>query len=327
MDIEDLNKEGNPYPHVEDRETQDVKGYFSSPITSENLLGEVEKNRANPRTVTITCEDERSMKFAEIAASIKVTPDKTHFNAPHLKSDILILSDGKIIGGEGYDLNMGLADIKTVLGYPGASLMAIGEGSEPKVVQVAVQNAPQNPLLDLSISPPSFMVGVVKKGYCTMEGIMISYVETTSFGVIHDFDMDRIVKSSPISPWAFDMLTEFISTTSYQYIEHNQYQEIWVLKTFIQNKIINRLRAKCEELVQAGFSIASLLKDDNDVFDLPLQSLFTDEQYEGGGEIIRLVENYVGGMNLLHAPPPEKWNISLKDVLVSQVVGDTLEGK
>jgi len=253
MDIEDLNKEGNPYPHVEDRETQDVKGYFSSPITSENLLGEVEKNRANPHTVTITCEDERSMKFAEIAASIKVTPDKTHFNAPHLKSDILILSDGKIIGGEGYDL----------------------------------------------ISPPPFMVGVVKKGY-----FLFGYIETTSFGIAPRDTMDEVEKFNPVSRWAFDILTKYVSDFD------DRPEECWQLGTFFEDMIVKRLWLRCKELIQV---------------DPLLGPLFTGEEYQRNDEAIRALEDYIGSIDLLHIPPPEEWETSLKDILISQMAGDVLE--
>jgi cell division protein FtsZ len=62
---------------------------------------------------------------------------------------ILVVADVVNVPG---DINVDLADIKTVLGYPGASLMAIGESSGLKGVQTAVQTALQNPLLDLSIN-------------------------------------------------------------------------------------------------------------------------------------------------------------------------------
>ncbi len=74
---------------------------------------------------------------------------------------ILVVVDIMNVPG---DINVDLADIKTVLGYPGASLMAIGEGSGPKGVQVAVQSALQNPLLDLSINGAKGVLFAVRGG-------------------------------------------------------------------------------------------------------------------------------------------------------------------
>ena len=260
------SKKSNPYPHLKDQEVKEIRGFFKRrKVKAENFLAEVEKSRANPYTVTITCDDGRLMDFARITTIIRVVVDG-------VKCEVLPLSDGRIVGGYGF--------------YWIPTLPRFMAG----------------------------MVGVVRKKY-----FPDSYIETTSLEICPY--MDEIVKSSPISPWAFDMLTKYMSAIG------DQFQGTLKFETFIRDEVIDRLEAKCAELSQPDFLIASLLKSDNDVFDLPLRSLLGDEQYEGGGRIIHMVEDYVRGIDLLHAPQPEKWGISLKDILVSQLVGDALEGK
>jgi len=260
--------DSNPYLHIKGWELREIGEFCQQQkIEAESFLAEVEKNRANPCIITVTSEDGRSLDFAKITTAFDVAVvDRT-------KCEVLVLSDGRIVGGYGFDR---------------------------------------------WLIPPGFMVGTAKKGY-----FPFGYIETTSSGIAPECAIDEIAGSNPLSPWAFDMLTEYISDSD------RRYRGLSVFKTFIQNKVIDRLRTKCEELVQVDFLITCLLKGDTDVFNLPLRSLIADGQYnyEGGGEIIRLVKSYIANMDLLHMSPPEKWDISLRDILVSQLVGDALEGK
>jgi len=256
------SKKSNPYPHIKYQEVSEIREFFKRrKVKAKDFLAQVEKNRANPYTVTITCDDGRSMNFARIATFFDVVVNRR-------KGEILILSDGRIVSGQSSD---------SIPTWPG------------------------------------FTVGTIK-GVCLPYG----YAETISFGIVESSIMKEIVESSPMSPWVFDILTKHLSTHGILILS---------LKKFIKSRIIDRLRAKCEELSQVDFLIASLLKGDTDVFDLPLQSLFTDEQYGGGGKIIRMVEDYISNMDFLHMSPPKEWNISLRDILISQLVGDALEGK
>ena len=259
-----IQEESNPYSHIQ--EVSEIRKFFKRRrVKVENLLAEVEKNRADPHIVTVICDDGRSINFVNIVTIIRVVVDRT-------KCEVLILSDGRIVGGYGFDR---------------------------------------------WLTPPGFMVDIMKKEYSYPLG---NYVEITSLEVCPY--IDKIVESNPISPWAFDMLTEYISTS---HPRHNSF--IASFSEFLLGSVVNRLRSRCEEFSQANFLITALLKGNNDVFDLPLRSLFTDEQRYGGGEISRILEDYIAGMDLLHMPPPGEWDISLRDILISQLVGDALEGK
>ena len=171
---------------------------------------------------------------------------------------------------------------------------------------------------DRWLTPPGFMVDIMKEEYSPNSG-----VEVISLKVRDYVDKDEIVESNPISPWAFDTLTKYISTGRYS--PHDSFTISF--NRFILNSVVDRLRTRCEEFSRANFLITALLKGDTDVFDLPLRSLFTDEQRYGGGEMTRILEDYIANMDLLHMPPPEEWDTSLKDILTSELVGDALEGK
>jgi len=258
-----IQEESNPHPHLKDEEVSEIRKFFRRRrVKVENFLGETEKNRADPHIVTVICDDGRSINFVKIVTIIKVVVDRK-------KCEILLLSDGRIVGGYGFDR---------------------------------------------WLTPPGFMVDIMKNYPLS------NYVEITSLEVCPY--VDKIVESNPISPWAFDMLTEYISTS---YPRHNSF--ITSFSEFLSGSVVDRLRVRCEEFSQANFLITALLKGDTNVFDLPLQSLFTDEQRYGGGEISCILEDYIAGLDLLHMSPPEEWDISLKDILTSQLVGDALEGK
>ena len=256
-------KKNNPYSHIKYQEVSEIMEFFKRrKVKAGDFLGEVEKYRANPHIVTVTCDDGRSMGFAKIATTIDVVANGE-------RSEILILSDGEIVGGTGFYW---------------------------------------------ASARPGFMAGAIEKRY-----FPYGYVETTSLKVAGGGDMDEIAESSPISPWAFDMLTELLSAHGIFTLS---------LKKFIKDRIIDRLRAKCGELFRPDFLVSSILKGDSDVFNLPLRSLLSDEQQDYGGEpIIQILEGYITNIDLLHRSPPEEWNISLKDALISQLVGDALEEK
>jgi len=259
-----IQKESNSYLYMSTQETIEIRKFFKRRrVKVENLLGEVEKNRADPHIVAVTCDDGRSMNFVKIVTIIRVVVGRK-------KCEILILSDGRIVGGYGFDR---------------------------------------------WLTPPGFMVGRV--GVVRKEYFPDSYIETVSLEICPY--VDEIVESNPISPWAFDTLVKYTSTGSPRSPSS--------FSKFLLGSVVNRLRSRCEEFSQANFLITALLKGDNDVFDLPLRSLFTDEQRYGGGEIIRILESYIGGLDLLHMPPPEEWGASLEDILTSRLVGDALEGK
>ena len=258
-----MRKKNNPYPHVRDWELGEIREFFKQrKVKVGNFLAEVEKNRANPHTVTITCEDGRSMNFARIVKTFGVKVDG-------IRNKILILSDGKIVGGYRFDWMPTL---------------------------------------------PRFAAGVAKE-----ECSPSSYIETTSFGIARCNDMDEIAESSPISSWVFDKLTEYTRVPLFC---------PWSPKGFISNSIVDHLRAKCAELSQPDFLITQILKCDTNVFDLPLRSLLSNESKSYGGEKMAcMIRDYITNMDLLHMPPPEKWDISLRDILVSRLVGGALEGK
>ena len=256
-----IQKKSNPYPHIKDEEVSEIRKFFKRrKIRAENFLIEVEKNRANPYIATVTCSDRMSMNFAKIVAGFDVVLNRT-------KHQILILSNGKVVGGRGFDSSSAL---------------------------------------------PEFIAGIIWKAYHSS-----CYIEINLLKV--GCHMDEVAESSPISPWVFDALTQYISAPS---------SHTLTLKEFISSNIADRLRARCEKLSQIDFLVSSILKGDSDVFNLPLRSLLAAEpSFYGGNEITRIIGNYITNMNLLHMPPPEEWNISLEDVLVSQLVGDALEEK
>jgi len=264
-----IQEESNPYSHIQ--EVSEIRKFFKRRrVKVENLLAEVEKYRANPHIVAVTCGDGRSINFVKIVTIIKVVVDGT-------KCEILLLSDGRIVGGHGFD----------------------------------------------RLTQPGFMVVAHPFDIMKNEYSLGNYVEITSLKVCDYIDENKIVESNPISPWAFDTLTKYILARRYS--PHDSF--IISFNRFILNSVVDRLRVRCEEFSQTNFLITCLLKGDTNVFDLPLRSLLINEQCYGGGEMIRILESYIGDLDLLHMPPPEEWDISLKDILTSQLVGDALEGK
>ena len=263
-----IQEESNPYSHIQ--EVSEIREFFKRrKVKAKDFLDEVEKNRADPHIVTVTCDDGRSINFVKIVTIIKVAVDGT-------KCEILLLSDGRIVSGHGFD----------------------------------------------RLTQPGFMVVAHPFDIMKNEYSLGNYVEITSLKVCDYIDEDKIVESNPISPWAFDTLTKYISARRYS--PHDSF--IISFNRFILNSVVDHMRVRCEEFSQANFLITALLKGNNDVFDLPLRSLLTNEQCYGGGEISCILEDYIAGMDLLHMPPPEKWDISLEDVLTSRLVGDALEG-
>lgn len=61
-----------------------------------------------------------------------------------------VLSVAELVNVPG-EINVDLADVKTIMKYPGRALMAIGEGRGPGGAVEAARHAVNNPLLDLSI--------------------------------------------------------------------------------------------------------------------------------------------------------------------------------
>jgi len=241
-------KKSNPYPHLKSWEVRKIREFcHQQKIEVESFLAELERNRANPRIITVTSEDGRSLNFAKITMAFGAVGNKS-------KCQILILSNGKIMGG-------------------------YGSGSMPTL--------------------PRFMAGTVKKRYFPS-----GYIETTSFGVAPEDTIDEVKKFNPISRWAFDILTKYISDFD------DRPEECWQLGTFFEDMIVKHLWLRCKELIQV---------------DPLLGPLFTGEEYQRNDEAIRALEDYIGSIDLLHIPPPEEWETSLKDILISQMAGDVLE--
>jgi len=249
-EIPKKQRNGNPYPNLKSWEVREIREFcHQQKIEVESFLAEVEKNRANPCIITVTSEDGRSLDFAKITMAFRAVGNKA-------KYQILILSNGKIMGG-------------------------YGSGS--------------------MLTMPRFMVGAVKKRYFPS-----GYLETTSLGIALGDTIDEIEKFNPISRWAFDILTKYISDFD------DRPEECWQLGTFFEDMIVKRLWLRCKELIQV---------------DPLLEPLFTGEEYQRNDEAIRVLEDYIGSIDLLHIPPPEEWEASLKDILVSQMAGDALEEK
>ena len=61
-----------------------------------------------------------------------------------------VLSVAELINVPG-DINVDMADVKTIMKLPGRALMAIGEGKGPGGSLEAARQAVNNPLLDLSV--------------------------------------------------------------------------------------------------------------------------------------------------------------------------------
>lgn len=62
------------------------------------------------------------------------------------------------------DINVDLADIRSIMALPGQALMAIGSGSGVNGAQQAAENAIKNPLLDISIAGAQGVLFTVKGG-------------------------------------------------------------------------------------------------------------------------------------------------------------------
>ena len=74
-----------------------------------------------------------------------------------------VLSVAELVNVPG-EINVDMADLKTILKMPGKALMAIGEASEPNGAMEAAKIAVSNPLLDLSIDGANGVLFCVNGG-------------------------------------------------------------------------------------------------------------------------------------------------------------------
>ncbi|MFH1560016.1 MAG: cell division protein FtsZ [Chloroflexota bacterium] len=75
-----------------------------------------------------------------------------------------ILSVSELINVPG-EINVDFADVRTIMGYPGAALMAIGQGRGKMGVVDAARQAMANPLLNMSIKGAQGVLFSVKGGH------------------------------------------------------------------------------------------------------------------------------------------------------------------
>ena len=119
-----------------------------------------------------------------------------------------ILSVSELINVPG-EINVDFADVRTIMGYPGAALMAIGQGRGKMGVVDAARQAMANPLLNMSIKGAQGVLFSVKGGHTLSLGGVNAAGEligntvrknaTIFFGMSIDESLDDTVKLTLIA--------------------------------------------------------------------------------------------------------------------------------
>ena len=119
-----------------------------------------------------------------------------------------ILSVSELINVPG-EINVDFADVRTIMGFPGSTLMAIGRGNGKLGVVDAARQAMANPLLNMSIKGAQGVLFSVKGGHnlslggVNAAGELISSTvrrnATVFFGMSIDDELDDGVKLTLIA--------------------------------------------------------------------------------------------------------------------------------
>jgi cell division protein FtsZ len=119
-----------------------------------------------------------------------------------------ILSVSELINVPG-EINVDFADVRTVMGFPGAALMAIGQGRGKMGVVDAARQAMANPLLNMSIKGAQGVLFSVKGGHSlTLGGVnaagdligkTVRKNASIFFGMSMDEDLEDSVKLTLIA--------------------------------------------------------------------------------------------------------------------------------
>ena len=112
-----------------------------------------------------------------------------------------ILSVSELINVPG-EINVDFADVRTVMGFPGAALMAIGQGRGKMGVVDAARQAMANPLLNMSIKGAQGVLFSVKGGHSlTLGGVnaagdLISKTVRKNASIFFGMSMDENLEDS-----------------------------------------------------------------------------------------------------------------------------------
>ena len=119
-----------------------------------------------------------------------------------------ILSVSELINVPG-EINVDFADVRTIMSYPGAALMAIGQGRGKMGVVDAARQAMANPLLNMSIKGAQGVLFSVKGGHSLslggvnaageLIGSAVKKNATIFFGMSLDESLDDTVKLTLIA--------------------------------------------------------------------------------------------------------------------------------
>jgi cell division protein FtsZ len=99
-----------------------------------------------------------------------------------------VLSIAELVNVPGH-INVDLADVRTIMSFPGQALMALGEGRGPSAAVEAARHAVSNPLLDVSINGAKGVLFYVEGG----PGLTLGDVNATGEFIASKVDSKAII--------------------------------------------------------------------------------------------------------------------------------------
>jgi cell division protein FtsZ len=123
----------------------------------ETALSGLKRMKENVDNIILIHND----RLGDLASGRTAMPDVFKMADSVVAEGILVVAEIVNIPG---DINVDLADIRSVMSLRGEALMAIGTSSGPLGAQEAAEKAIKNPLLDISISGAKGILFTVKSG-------------------------------------------------------------------------------------------------------------------------------------------------------------------